>query len=167
MEGRHKPCLLPRHALRRDTCCACPLARARSDHLDKNTYWLKKDGLSRDRVPAPLLESDRCSLAQWTQLLDDIDRATYSTRCNGGIWCLLGGMCCSPLALCYCYGLTGALKAKYGTICSRFQDQTGLRINVSSFMSYWEMNEMPPKDRCMQPYERENDRGVVIFQINV
>ena len=61
----------------------------------------------------------------------------------------------------------GALKAKYGTICSRFQDQTGLRINVSSFMSYWEMNEMPPKDRCMQPYERENDRGVVIFQINV
>ena len=143
-----------------DTCCG--------DHLDDNNYWLGKDGLSRDALPAPL--QGRCTLEQWRTLLNEVAGATYSTRCSLGLWCLLGGMVCSPLATTYCKVQTDRLLCKVIRARDRFEKATGLTVFMGSFMSHFEL-EVPegesPHPHFLRHDQREKDRGVLFFQVIV
>jgi hypothetical protein len=138
------------------------------DHLDDNNYWLEKDGLSRDALPAPL--QGRCTLEQWRTLLNEVAGATYSTRCSLGLWCLLGGMVCSPLATTYCKVQTDRLLCKVIRARDRFEKATGLTVFMGSFMSHFEL-EVPegesPHPHFLRHDQREKDRGVLFFQVIV
>ena len=135
------------------------------DHLDDNNYWLGKDGLSRDALPAPL--QGRCALEQWRTLLNEVAGATYSTRCSLGLWCLLGGMACSPLATTYCKVQTDRLLCKVIRARDRFEKATGLTVFMGSFMSHFELEGQPPHPHFLRADQREKDRGVLFFQVIV
>lgn len=135
------------------------------DHLDDNNYWLEKDGISRDALPAPL--HGRCALEEWQTLLNEVAGATYSTRCSLGPWCLLGGLLNSPLATTYCKVQTDRLLCRVIRARDRFERATKLTVFIGSFMSHFELDGKPPHPHLLRGDEREKDRGVLFFQVIV
>jgi len=162
------------------------------DHLDKNEYWLRKDGLDQFEitkhedgrrrlrsegrlqwfaVPPPLI--GHISLSRWTKLHEDIARATEKYRCDYMFWLFLGGChpllaLCSPISCFYCIRRTNSMKKLLGDIVEKFNhDLPELDLHMSSYESFWGLDKPPLRFHHLLKHERENDRGVVVFQINV
>ena len=77
------------------------------------------------------------------------------------------GLACSPLATTYCKVLTDVLLCKVIRARDRFEKVTGLTVFMGSFVSHFELAGQPPHTPFLREDQRENDRGVLFFQVIV